>query len=111
MHQRALFARGYLLTTQEIDADERFPFFGNWTRTKIGSWYLFNHCDTKQYLHSAKGIDLLLIGHAYNPFTSGMDEEALLQAASAALDRSEERPSSVAPERTGSLGVGGLRGG
>lgn len=110
MHQRALFARGYLLTTQEIDADERFPFFGNWTRTKIGSWYLFNHCDTKQYLHSAKGIDLLLIGHAYNPFTSVMDEEALLQAASAALERSEESFYSVVSEWTGRFVVVVLRG-
>src|SRR5690554_1075453 len=109
MHQRALFARGYLLTSHELDAGGEFPFFGNWTRTKVGAWNLYTHCFTKHYCLNANGAHIVLIGHAYNPFSRIVDESSLLEDAAAALEKSEKAFYSVVSEWSGRFVVIVLR--
>lgn len=101
LHQRALFARGYLLTNRELVTGGEFPFFGNWTRTRVGSWNLYTHSFTRHYCYTVNGIHIVLIGHAYNPFTRVMNEGTLLEGATAALERSEQDFYSTLSEWTG----------
>lgn len=109
-HRRALFARGYLLTTRDLEAGAEFPFFGNWARVRLGSWNLYTHCLTKHYCHSVNDVRILLVGHAYNPFTGQSDEEALLMTAAEALAESEQAFHATMSEWTGRFIVVVIRG-
>lgn len=108
-YQRALFARGYLLTTGDLEAGEEFPFYGNWARAQIGPWWLLTHRETTHYCHSVNGLHILLIGHAYNPFTGVMEESSLLVDAATALEQSEQDFHRVVSEWTGRFVVVVLR--
>lgn len=109
-HRRALFARGYLLTTHQVEPDDGFPFWGNWSATKVQSWRLHTHAQTSFYIHEMDGGALLLIGHAYDPFNGTMDEASLLAEAGSALERSEEGLRAVIDNWTGRFALFIVRG-
>lgn len=109
-HRRALFARGYLLTTRDLEVGAEFPFFGNWTHLRVGGWNVYTHCLTKLYTHFADGVHFLLIGHAYNPFTGEADENALLATAAKELTTSEQAFHSTLSEWTGRFIVAVIQG-
>lgn len=67
--RNVLFARGYLFTDAEIDA-QVFPFYGIWQRESVAGYYLLAHPKTKYYILEAGEEAFVLIGHAYNPFDS-----------------------------------------
>ena len=109
-HRRALFARGYLMATRELEPGAEFPFFGNWTHFRVGSWNVYTHCLTKRCTHFANGVHFLLIGHAYNPFTGEADEDALLVTAAQELAKSEQAFHATVSEWTGRFIVAVIRG-
>jgi len=114
-HRRLLFARGYLLTKAELSDNAGSPFFGHWSRQRVGDWYLHTHADTWAFVHAKDdGTTLFLIGHAYDPFKGISSEDELLARAANALDASEDALLEEVRDWTGrfALGVvsaGGLR--
>lgn len=109
-YQRALFARGYLISRRAFDLDDGFPFFGNWSRTRIGAWVLHAHCQTSVHLHSAGELNLVLIGHAYNPSSRVMDESLLLAEAASRLATSADAFHACIAEWTGRFVLLAIRG-
>lgn len=114
-HRRLLFARGYLLTKADLSDCGGFPFFGHWSRQRVGDWYLHTHADTRAFVHTKDdGTTLFLIGHVYDPFKGTSSEDELLARAATALSTSEQAMLDEVSDWTGRfvLGVieiGGLR--
>lgn len=73
-----LFARGYLFTDADIDA-EAFPFYGAWQREAVSGYYLLTHPKTNYYILQAGEETFILIGHAYNPFDGLWKETEILR--------------------------------
>ena len=75
-----LYCRGFLITSEDYDIKD-YPFYGNWNkRTLSGTKYLiYTHVDTKGYVYEEDGKNYFLIGHAYNPYESEIDELIILQ--------------------------------
>lgn len=109
-HRRALFARGYLLTTGQVEPGDGFPFYGNWSSTKIQDWTLCTHNQARFHVHEMDGGTLLLVGHAYDPFNAIMEESSLLVEVEQALDQSEEALHAVIGSWTGRFALFVLRG-
>ena len=72
-----LFARGFLLTNGKVNPDE-YPFYGIWQSMKLDRYQLL--VSPKQSFNSiSKGkTTILLVGHAYNPFSMVSDENEIL---------------------------------
>lgn len=78
--QKYLFDKGFLITNYKgIETLGEFPFFGNWTKQKIGEYFLYLHKRTKAFFYRTNDRTHILIGHAYNPFSHEMSEELLLK--------------------------------
>ena len=78
--QTYLFDKGFFLTDNEALVDlEKFPFYGNWGKQKIGNYFVCTHKRTKAFVYQVKDRAHILIGHAYNPFSQEVSEEILLQ--------------------------------
>lgn len=79
-YQEDLFVRGYLLTTKQYPLSD-FPFYGKWKVHTLlgGQYFLYVHPRQKSYLFEKDGRCLLLVGHAYNPFSMVADENQILQ--------------------------------
>ena len=75
--QQYLFCRGFLVTDDEIDITG-YPFYGNWNRTHVGSLWVYVHKLQKLTVCEEENKKLFLVGHAYNPFTSEIDEKTIL---------------------------------
>lgn len=82
-YQRLLFRRGYLISNA-ADVDlQAYPFFGQWATSPLGTVdgravALHHHPDRRVHLAEDRGITIVLIGHAYNPFTMESAEAAIL---------------------------------
>ena len=78
--QQYLFVRGFLLSDDDkIDLND-FPFYGNWQRKRIsGNYYGYVHFKQTVHFVDYDGKTFFLFGHAYNPFTMEISEEAVLQ--------------------------------
>lgn len=73
-----LFCRGFLFTSDsDIDPDG-YPFYGAWKISKVGKHHLYSHPLLSVYIEEDGGLVAALIGHAYNPFTSEIDERRIL---------------------------------
>lgn len=81
-----LFARGYLFTDADIDA-EAFPFYGAWKREAVAEYCLLTHPKIKHFIFRTGDETFVLIGHAYNPFDGLWDENAILRKYAASQDR------------------------
>ncbi|MBR5241498.1 MAG: hypothetical protein IKV20_00015 [Clostridia bacterium] len=73
-----LFIRGFLVTNKENIDFEAFPFYGNWSFSKIGEMSFCYHKLTGFHFCELNGNVAFLFGHAYNPFTMELEEEAIL---------------------------------
>ena len=72
--QKHLFERGFLITDNDYsDYLKKYPFYGNWFFTKIGSFYFYIHQELSLYMKEYNGLVLFLIGHAFNPFDMESD--------------------------------------
>ena len=79
-YRNVLFRRGYLITTNEKIEVGSYPFYNEiWNKEKIGNYYFFVHKDQDFYSYSYEGINIAMIGHAYNPFNMKYKEEEILQ--------------------------------
>ena len=81
-----LFARGYLFTDADIDA-EAFPFYGAWQRETVAGYCLLAHPKTNYYVLRAGEETFILIGHAYNPFDGLWKETEILRKYAESPDR------------------------
>ncbi len=77
-YREVLFKRGYLITDDDIEGLDDYPFYGNWSLIKIDNWNCYVHRDEKIYTVSCDDLKIALIGHAYNPFTMQIKEEEIL---------------------------------
>lgn len=89
-----LFRRGYLITdAQDLDLNT-YPFFEQWERHSLGhlsgrNLQLILHRDQSATVFSSGENTMVLIGHAYNPFTMEVNEPKILESLMAAWKRSQ----------------------
>lgn len=81
-----LFARGYLFTDADIDADA-FPFYGAWKRESVEGYYLLTHPKIKSFILETEDEAFVLIGHVYNPFDGLWNETDILRKYAESEDR------------------------
>lgn len=74
-----LFVRGFLATTKEDIPGEDFPFYGSWNHSAVGKLHFWTHPLTGFHTFCKDGQCFFLFGHAYNPFTMEICEEAILE--------------------------------
>lgn len=72
-----LFCRGFLFTDADVDLDS-YPFYGIWNRTELYKYQIIVSPKQKIYYVTNGDTSVLLIGHAYNPFTMLADENEIL---------------------------------
>lgn len=73
-----LFARGFYFTDDKVN-DFNYPFYGLWKKEKISNYTIMVNPKQTYYIKSLNGKSLILIGHAYNPFSLIADENIILQ--------------------------------
>ena len=79
-YQSAVLDYGYLLTNQQVNMGDAFPFYGNWRKIPLlQDWNLYLHRNQKAYIHTADGTVYFLVGHAYDPFANEADENRILE--------------------------------
>lgn len=88
--QELLFKRGYLLTNKDFNIESDYPFYGNWSKTKINDYYLYVHKNQKYYIYIENNETYILIGHAYNPWDGISDEQKILEVLINSGNKSEE---------------------
>ena len=86
---KSLYTFGYLLTNDEETALLRLPCLGEWKRRRIQSLTLFVHPEQKYFCHEAPDRTLLLVGHAYDPFSMTAEEDLILERLAAEEPGSE----------------------
>lgn len=89
-YRDALFCRGYLLTEDDSLDEKAYPFYGTWKEWNIQSYRLLVHPKQDVTVFEEGEQAILLIGHAYDPFTMCLDEKELLSTAAKALSESRE---------------------
>ncbi|MBE6734192.1 MAG: hypothetical protein E7563_02460 [Ruminococcaceae bacterium] len=77
--QKHLFEKGYLITDTEIENTDEYPFYGNWTKTPVGSFYFWIYKGVNLFTCPSECGTVFLIGHAYNPYTMDYDENVILK--------------------------------
>lgn len=77
-YQLLLFTRGFLFTDAKVKADQ-YPFFGSWRQTDCGAYHLLVHPAQKCFLDEKNGRTVILIGHAYDPFSMVADEQTIVR--------------------------------
>lgn len=74
-----LFIRGFLATSDATIPAGDFPFYGSWNHSSWGSFHFWSHPLTGFHTFEDGGRCFFLFGHAYNPFTMEISEEAILE--------------------------------
>ena len=72
--QKYLFCRGFLITDQTIDTTG-YPFYMNWECYQLQGYTAYVHHQQKVTVYQHENLSLILIGHAYNPYTMETDEK------------------------------------
>lgn len=82
-YQNFLYRRGYIITTNQKILIDSFPFYQHWSRTQINNEYsLYIHEDQNAYVSNFNNNQsIVLIGHAYNPFSGEIDEYEIIEHA------------------------------
>ncbi len=89
---KKLYAFGYLLTNEEKRAIQHLHWLSEWKNQRIRDYTLFVHPQQKYCCHETERYSLLLVGHAYNPFSMEADEQDILaHLASLEYDSDEYR--------------------
>lgn len=100
-YQDALFRRGYLITTNnQIDRSE-YPFYNKWKVYEIDKYKIYVHEDQEFYRYENEEINVIMIGHAYNPFNMKYKEKELLEDAYNAYRKSKKELFETISEFTG----------
>lgn len=72
-----LFCRGFLFTNADVDLTA-YPFYGKWKHTKMQYYHMIVSPKQKSYFVTEGDATIVLVGHAYNPFTMEIDENTIL---------------------------------
>ena len=75
--QEKIFARGFLFTNAEVQTDG-YPFYGKWQIKKLTTFILLVAPQQKYCFIEQDGVFIVIIGHAYNPFTGDYEEQTIL---------------------------------
>lgn len=78
--QKHLFEKGFLITDDEIEASEDYPFFGNWSLYHAEPYRILASRNVSVFLEKRDGAVFFLIGHAYDPFHMEHEESRILSA-------------------------------
>lgn len=78
-YKTLLFKQGFCITNRVLDHLDSFPFYGNWTVTKIADYLFYLKDDVKLYWDKNDQEYLFLIGHAYNPIDGEVEEEQIIR--------------------------------
>ena len=73
-----LFEKGFLITNRVLEGLDSFPFYGNWTQTRVGEFTFCLNNKTRAFFLERYGKTFFLLGHAYDPIGMIHDENALL---------------------------------
>ena len=84
-----LFARGFLFTGAEVNEME-YPFYGLWKKHKLGEYTLLVASKQKVHVKGNGDKKLILVGHAYNPFSMCALETEILDSLFSVKFMSEE---------------------
>lgn len=76
-YREMLFRRGYLFTSKKIDNINEYPFYGIWNESIINDYYLYVQKKQTFYIQSKNNIQVIIVGHAYNPFNMMCDENEI----------------------------------
>lgn len=83
--KKDVFIRGFLITDEDIEDLDRFPFYGNWRKEQHGGYFFMAHEKTGMHIYTdASGNVFFLMGHAYDPFAMEHEEQAILKRLAAA---------------------------
>ena len=72
-----LFCRGFLFTNAEVNL-AAYPFYGIWKHTELQNYHMIVSSKQKSYCITDRDTTIVLVGHAYNPFTMVSDENIIL---------------------------------
>ena len=95
-----LFARGFLLTDEEVDLDAH-PFYGMWKKTSFSNYNIITAEGMRCYTADDGDVSAAIVGHAYNPFTDEYLEDAVLYELLGALKSGEDAFRDAFNELTG----------
>lgn len=95
-----LFARGFYFTNDDVKRNE-YPFYGLWRETRFGPYTLMVSPDQSNYVASDDEYTIVLVGHAYNPYSMECDESKILGNFLERLQQSWEQFYQVYNELTG----------
>lgn len=76
--QEHLFTRGFLLTNVQQD-ESAYPFYNYWNHHIFGKYHVYVHPKQSAFFAESDTVACFLIGHAYNSFTTEIDEQQILQ--------------------------------
>ncbi|MCH5296604.1 MAG: hypothetical protein J1E85_02925 [Ruminococcus sp.] len=77
-YRERLFCRAYLFTDSQIDCLDSYPFYGKWNICSVGKYKMITHPLVGVFNKSVDNIHIIMVGHAYNPFTGETDENNIL---------------------------------
>jgi len=77
--KKDLFIRGFLITENEPNNLDDFPFYGNWNIEYHNGFYFIAHFLTGMHIYEENDNTFFIMGHAYNPFTMECDEINILK--------------------------------
>ena len=100
-YRDVLFRRGYLFTDRKLENTSDYPFYGQWQELQAGKYRLYVHNAQTVYSYREDDTQVLLVGHAYNPFDMQCDEQILCQDLLAAGKISQEAYFDKVSELTG----------
>lgn len=78
-----LFRYGWLWMQERLDNRfiNGYPFYEEWREVRVGRYYVYLHKNARFTAYDSPLDDstLVLLGHAYNPFTMDSDEHTILK--------------------------------
>lgn len=108
-YQEKLFTRGYLISSKFIDDTSGFPFYGNWSTTKIGGFYFYVHRKQHVYKYSWNNGTLFLIGHCISPIEDLIDEETILKVLAEKFNDCKDKALEFINGLTGNFLIGNIK--
>lgn len=102
-YQHLLYRRGYIVTTNQGLSLEGFPFYGHWESKQINNKYkLYLHEDQTAFISKlSDDQSIVIIGHAYNPFSGEIDENDIISHAFKEYSKSKKEFFDYISELTG----------
>ena len=88
--QEKLYVNGFLITNQNIEITDDYPFYGNWIAEDLGTYRIYTQKKTVLTTYRDSDNALFLIGHAVDPFDHLTDEAEILKKLAAALQKGKE---------------------